>query len=379
MRILLLNYEFPPLGGGASPQSYQLARALVAMGHQVDVVTARFRDLPRKESIEGINVTRVSCLRARPDICRTHEMVSFVLKAIPVVRRMLRDNAYDVIHSHFLFPTTVILYSLRRHIEAPIVVTAHGSDVPGYNPDRFKLAHKLLFPFWKRIARMPDVITTPSNYLKHLMIQQLNADPGNIVRIPNGIFPERFRTDRSRQKRILAVTRLFPRKGIQFLLRALQGLPLDWAVAIVGDGTNRDELEALAAVVNMPVRFYGWIDNQSQELRDLYETSSIFVFPSLVENFPTVLLEAMSAGLAVITTAETGCAEVIGEAGITVPPGDVQSLREAILYLTENPADMRQLGRTGRRRIEENFTWPSVAQEFTDMFRSLIDQWHVAD
>ena len=100
MRILVLNYEFPPLGGGASPVSYEIAKGYARLGHEVTVVTAGFKGLPRSEKVDGINVHRVPCLRSKKEICQPHEMLSYVISAKRFLRKHLKTHSYDVNHSH---------------------------------------------------------------------------------------------------------------------------------------------------------------------------------------------------------------------------------------------------------------------------------------
>jgi len=185
MNILMLNYEFPPIGGGASPVTYDLSRHLVLQGHQVDVVTMHSADLPSFERIEGINVYRTPALRGQPDICYTHEMVSYVLGAFPKTLQLVREKKYDVIHSHFIIPTGLLACVMSKISRIPFVVTAHGSDVPGYNPDRFGLAHKIMKPGWDFLVRHTDVIVSPSESLKQLI--QAHHPEKPIETIPNVI------------------------------------------------------------------------------------------------------------------------------------------------------------------------------------------------
>ena len=319
MRILTLNYEFPPIGGGGSPVSYELGRELVAQGHQVDVVTMGFDGLPAREVVDGINVYRVPCLRKRRELCKTHEMASFVLAALPRAARLAASRNYDVNHTHFIVPTGLLARMLKTWNGLPFVVTVHGSDVPGYNPDRFGLQHRLLGPMWRWILHGADHVISPSQFLRKLVDQRPHGRPISII--PNGFRYERFRADLPKERRILLVSRMLPRKGVQYLLAALPGLDLrGFEVDIVGDGPYLPTLRQMAAELGLPVRFWGWLDNESAELRQLYERSSIFAFTSEAENFPTVLLEAMAAGQAIVTCDGTGCPEVVGEDALLVPP-----------------------------------------------------------
>jgi len=90
MKILMLNYEFPPLGGGASPVGYEISKRYVERGHQVDVVTMGFGELPSFENVDGMNVYRVWSLRRKKEICQPHEILSFVLSAICFLSKRLK-------------------------------------------------------------------------------------------------------------------------------------------------------------------------------------------------------------------------------------------------------------------------------------------------
>jgi glycosyltransferase involved in cell wall biosynthesis len=365
VRILTLSYEFPPIGGGGSRVVHGLARELVAAGHEVDLVTMAFRGQPAREEVDGVAVHRVPCLRRSAEICRPHEMLTYLARALPFARELVRRRRHDVNHTHFIFPDGLLALRLKRELGLPFVVTAHGSDVPGYNPDRFALLHRLTGPAWRAVVRAADRLVSPSEQLAALIRRRASDAP--LAVIPNGIALDRFAHRRRRENRVLVVTRLFERKGVQHLLRALDGAPLGWPVDVVGEGPFRPSLEAQADAIPTPVRFHGWLDNAAPELRELYETSRIFVFPSDVENFPVVLLEAMAAGLAIVTTRGTGCDAVIGEAGIAVPPRDPAALRAALDRLTADPALCERLGRAARARVERHFGWSAVAGRYAEL------------
>ncbi len=359
-------YEFPPLGGGGARVVYGLSRELVRLGHQVDVVTMGRRGLPRRQEVHGVQVHRVPCVRRRLHVCTGPEAFSYLLAALPVALELARQRRYDLNHTHFIFPDGVIAWLLRRRTGLPYVITAHGSDVPGYNPHRLRLAHKLLAPAWQRVVRDAAELICPSETIRSLVLRQ--RAESNIAVICNGIDPDRFRPT-GHGTRILAVSKMFERKGIQHLLRALEGLPLEHPVQIVGDGPYLPALRELAARTGVAVRFWEWLDNGSAELTELFEASGIFVLPSEAENFPVVLLEAMAAGLAIVTTQGTGCAEVVGETALLVPPKDVDALRAALRRLLRDPELRAALGAAARRRLVENFGWPAVAQRYLAVYQ----------
>jgi len=109
------------------------------------------------------------------------------------------------------------------------------------------------------------------------------------------------------------------------------------------------------------VRFVGFVAAES--LRMLYESSSILVFPSIQENFPMVLLEAMDAGCAVVTADAEGCAEVVGNAGIVVPRGDPKGIRDALERLVANRPLVEELSERSVRRAA-SLTWAHIAPQY---------------
>jgi glycosyltransferase involved in cell wall biosynthesis len=370
VRILVLNYEFPPLGGGASPVSYELGRELVRQGHRIDLVTMGFDGLPARDLVAGINVYRVPCLRKQREVCKTHEMASFVLAALPTVARLVAEHKYDINHTHFIMPTGLLGRLLKFKARLPLVVTMHGSDVPGYNPDRFALQHRVLRPLWTWILQGVDHLISPSQFLRGLVRKQAAAQP--ITIIPNGFRYERFRSDRPKERRILVVSRMLPRKGVQYLLAALPDLDLrDFEVDIVGDGPYLPTLKQMASELRLPVKFWGWLDNNSPEIKELYERSSIFAFTSEAENFPTVLLEAMAAGQAIVTCDATGCPEVVGSEALLVPPRRPDQLREALRCLIGNDQLRAELGQRARARVEQEFGWQSIARRHVELYYTL--------
>jgi glycosyltransferase involved in cell wall biosynthesis len=362
----MTSYEFPPIGGGGAAVVAGLSRELAASGHEIDLVTMSFQDHPRKEVVEGVNVYRVPCLRKAKHSCTTPEAFSYLAGAMPTIQRLLTKRRYDIGHAHFILPDGLLAWQVKRYSGLPYVITAHGSDVPGYNPHRLRAAHQIVRPVWKAIVQGASRVICPSEILEQLVLAQRPA-PRKTVVIPNGLQVGPY-TPRELSPRVLMVTRMLERKGVQYVLEALAESPIAAEVNIVGDGPYLPELRRRAEALRSPARFHGWLDNRSPELRQIYESSGIFVLPSEAENFPIVLLEAMAAGLAIITTEGTGCAEVVGEAGLLVPVRDSGAIARALKRLVEDSELRQRLGAAARQRIEDNFTWRAVARRYVEEY-----------
>jgi glycosyltransferase involved in cell wall biosynthesis len=370
VKILMLCYEFPPIGGGGAQVVRGLAGELVAAGHDVDLVTMGFRGLPREEEIEGIRVHRVPCLRRKEFVCTAPEAATYAASAFPAVLRLAAEARPDIVHAHFIFPDGFLAWSTRRRTGLPYVITAHGSDVPGYNPHRLKAAHRLLAPLWSSVTGGARRIVCPSESLRRLV--SAACPEARTTVIPNGIDPAAFRPDRRKRRRILVATRMLERKGAQHVMTALGGASLGYELHLVGDGPYLPVLRELARDLGVNAVFHGWLSNRSPEYRDLFETSAIFALPSEAESFGVVLLEAMAAGMAIVTSAGTGCAEVVGDAGLLVPPRDPAAVRDALSVLAADPARCDTLGRAARRRLEERFGWPAVGRRYVALYEETV-------
>jgi glycosyltransferase involved in cell wall biosynthesis len=372
LRVLMTCYEFPPLGGGGSRVVSGLTNELAALGHHVDLVTMGFRELPRLEVIGRVNVHRVPCLRFRIAICTPPELLSYLLGAWPVVQRLVRESRPDIIHSHFIFPDGLLAMALKRRSGIPNVITAHGSDVPGYNPDRLRALHVILAPIWKRVVRQANAIISPSQSLADLI--RAGHYNGPLGVIPNGYSVKSFAAARHRPGNLLVVSRLFERKGVQYLLQALEDFDRPLDVHIVGEGPYLSTLKQVAQRLRTRavVHFHGWLDNGASAFRELIETASIFALPSEAENFPNALLEAMAAGLAIITTTGTGCAEVVGPTALLVPPRNAARIRAAIDQLSADPAFCDELGRAAQARVRGMFSWRSVAEQHVGTYERAV-------
>jgi glycosyltransferase involved in cell wall biosynthesis len=368
MRILMLNYEYPPIGGGASPITRALAEQLAEAGHAVDVVTMGYRRLPFAETFGLLRVIRVPAFRHSPVRALAIEMASYLVSAFVYILWLSRTTRYDLIHAHFLVPTGPLAVLLRAILDIPTIVTIHGSDVPGYNPDRFQRGHRLLAPIWRLLVRNVDAIISPSHYLAQLLQQ---AEPAHIDIIPYGFTPAEI-PNVPRRKRILFVSRLFPRKGAHLLIEALAQIDLHgWEVIIAGDGPELPELHAQAQRLGLAIEFPGFV--KGQILQELYASSQIFVLPSLRDNFPVVLLEALSAGCAVITSDSSGMPEVVGDAGLLVPAGNVEALRTALIHLMGDEAMCTAFGARAKQRISE-LSWSTILAQHLEVYQRFVPE-----
>lgn len=380
MKLLLLNYEFPPLGGGASHAAYHLARELVRRGHSVDVLTGRFGDQPAEEQIDGVRVFRVPSWRKGVHDCGLRGALSFVGFGLFALRRLLRRERYDLLHYFFGLPTGLLaLYSfgVRR---LPYIVSVRGSDVPGYDATdpRLRWLHRLLAPLTRWIWRRARRVVAVSHGLRELVLQ--TAPRQRVDVIYNGIDPALFappaQTAPSGALRLLCVSRLIDRKGIEYLLRALARIDDPRVcLTIIGSGSGERQLRGIAHALGLDgrVQFQGF--RPQHELPPLYGQADAFVLPSIAESFGRVLIEAMSSGLPVVASRVGGIPEVIkhGENGLLVDPRNAHQIAEAILTLARDPALRARLGENNRAAVLARFTDAVMTDRFLAIYEEALN------
>ncbi len=240
----MLCYEYPPLGGGGSSVVQGLSRELIRFGHEIDIVTMGYRGLPRHEQINGVNIYRLRPVRRDKTVCHANEMSVHDLLATPFVVKLIRRHKYDLNHTHFILPDGLTALLAQKLTGLPYIVTAHGSDVPGYNPDRFTYLHRLLAPMWNMIVHNSRKIICPSENLRSLVVAQ--RETAKTCIIPNALDPLKFSHLREKHTRVLIVTRMFQRKGVQKILKVLETTNFRFEVNIVGDGPYLETLRQMA-------------------------------------------------------------------------------------------------------------------------------------
>jgi glycosyltransferase involved in cell wall biosynthesis len=375
MRILLINSEYPPIGGGAGNASEHLAREMAAQGHQVTVLTSRFKGLPHRESQGSIYIHRVPALRRRQDRSKAYEQIAFILTgslaALPLAARLRPD----VTLAFFGMPSGAIGLLLRIMLRIPYVVSLRGGDVPGFRPYDFAFYHRLISPLLHLIWRHAQAVVANSGGLRALAQRFNRRVPIHII--PNGADLEVFSPPEREWSppRLLFVGRVVYQKGLDLLLHALSNLRhIPWELTVVGDGPQRRPLKQLCEHLGIEgrVRFLGWLKGPA--LVDAYGAANLFPYPSRHEGMPNAVLEAMASGLPVIASRIAGNEELVipEETGLLIEPENQQALERALARLIEDPHRRREMGQAARRRAAEHFPWSKMAGMYLDLLARVV-------
>jgi glycosyltransferase involved in cell wall biosynthesis len=390
MRILVLNYEYPPLGGGAAVATAALAHGLAERGVAVDVVTSSARGAERRGSDRGeelIEQGRLRVFRVRSRRIGVHQAgmigaASYLVAALPVARRLLRLHRYDAVHVFFSLPTGALLPLLPLG-GVPVIVSLRGSDVPGYDPynKTMQRVHRVLAPLTRWIWRRADRLVPVCESLGRLTAR---TAPGlDYCVVPNGVDLQLFHPRESvaarngAPVRLLAVARLVERKGLGELLRAFALLERGrFELEIVGDGPDRQVLRDFAERLGIAaeVRFAGSLDRA--EVARRYREADLFTLPSSAEAFGNVFAEALASGLPIVGSDIGGIPELVehGVNGLLITPGHTASLAQAIRYLADDPELCQEMRLRNRAKAEATLEWSQVTRRYLAIYEGVTRQ-----
>ncbi len=365
MKILMLNYEYPPLGGGAGNATCNVLREFSRYDDlQIDLVTSSTAGF-REEVFSGnIRIYFLDiCKRGNLHYQTNRDLLNYACRAYLFCKRLSKENRYDLCHAFFGIPCGLIAMKLNM----PYIVSLRGSDVPFFNK-RFEVLDKFIFQrvsrtIWKR----SKAVIANSEGLRCLALK--TSPEQKISVIYNGVDTDEFRPLRGKEQNerimLISVGRLIHRKGYEYLIRALRNQD-NFHLNLIGDGNLRGALEGLSKECNSPVTFLGKVD-QAQVRRHLQE-SDIFVLPSLNEGMSNSILEAMACGLPVISTDVGGSVELIRENGHIVRKASTSAIMHALNKYRENRSLIEQHGHTSRT-LAEKMSWESVARQYMEVYR----------
>ncbi|HEY1793730.1 MAG TPA: glycosyltransferase family 4 protein [Opitutaceae bacterium] len=375
MNILLVNYEYPPVGAGAATATREIGAALHRMGHKVAVLTSSFEDLTGTRVEDGVKVVRVPSKRRRPDSASIIEMSSFMLHAAAAISAVIRDEAIDAVVCFFSIPGGPVALLAKARTGTPFVVSLRGGDVPGAERS-LGLLHALLRPIRRAILKSATAVVANSDGLKDLSEA---ADPVPVTVIPNGVDSSFFsplpaaQRPESGRVRLLFVGRFQAQKNLVWMLERLAEVKLlpgsPFVIQLVGDGPQRGEIVAATKALGIQgdVEIGQWTERP--RLREHYQRADILLNPSLYEGMPNVVAEAMSCGCPVVASRVPGNESIVedGRTGWLFGIGDDTGFVRLMRWAIDHPRERHTAGLASRDRITTTYSWDRSAQSYLEL------------
>lgn len=379
MRILMLDNEFPPLGGGMGTANEALLQRYARQPDiEIDLITAALGNrLESEQFAERIRMFKVPVWNKNIHHSTNRELILYAAQALPVAVRLQRARPYDLCFAWSAVPAGGVALALQKLTGLPYMVWASGPDIPGFE-QRYQAIYPLLLPMLRQIWRgaAPLVAKCAQE------IEMINAaDPRvSVTYVPNGVDLTRFQPGTPAPDagplRIICVARLIERKGQHHLIEAVKQLAddgVDVTLDLVGTGDAQPANEALAQRlgVSSRVRFVGYVPRE--QIAQHFANAHVFALPSYNEGMAIAALEAMGAGLPVVLTRTGGTEELVDEGvnGLTFDWADVHTLSAHLRCLATDRALVRRMGVASRQRALQ-FSWDAIAVRYREIFEQTV-------
>lgn len=348
-RLLVASTYIPPICGGAELVAWEIATRLTS-DFEVHILTTSSGPVERK------NVA-IHCLPRRPWLPMTYSGI-FGYE----VKKILKEVAPSIIHSHIALPWGYVL----RKATSTKIVTCHGPEVRGkYRPERFLVSSAL---------KHANITTSPSMWLAKYVEDEYGKTP---VIIPNGVDTHIFKPLSNvpqRKNIVLFVGRFVRNKGVLDLAQAAQKLP-QYEFWFVGSAEHENIGRKGVALPSLPnLRVIDFISDR-QAMAACYNQATICVFPSEVETFPLVGLEAMACGRTLVATKgpRNGYSEYVenDHEGILIEPHDIDGLVKSIGYLMENESARAEFEHNAVKKAAQ-YDWEVIVERYRSMIYSYL-------
>lgn len=374
IKILMLNYEFPPIGGGAANAHLNLVRRYTDnQDLQIDILTSAAEPGFFTETIgDNIKIHKVGIHKQQLHFWRKKEVIEWLIKAGFHYKKLIRDNSYDLVHAFFGFPSGWLCY--RSAGKLPYIISLRGSDVPGVHA-RLKFEYKILASTFKAIWNKASVLVACSEGLKSRALRFLPT--AKIEVIPNGVDLDRYHPNRNTEipdtTRLLTVGRISVIKRVPLLIdtvEILHNLGLKLNLTIVGGGRMEQQIRDIVSAKNLNeiIKVTGRVE--SEDMPEIYRQHDILISASQQEGMSNAMLEAMASGLPIITTRCEGVEELIENNGIVVDKPQAEQIAQTIRKLIDDRQAYKQMTVEARKRAE-TFSWDRTAEQYLSIYRRL--------
>lgn len=383
MKLLVLNYEYPPLGGGAGVIAQHISEGLAGLGHSVTVLSAAFDDLPLECTENNVRVFRVKSRRKFVYRSNPFEMWSWMQKATKFLKHHLKTNTYDLCFANFSIPGGMVAYRMKLMYGLPYTIISHGHDIPWFFPKQMFWYHLVLYHQIRNIVLQSEKNFVQSTEMKN-NIDLFTGDAfkyKNTV-IHNGWDSSVFAPDYSKRSDsfiILFAGRLVQQKDPFTFLKAIKTVAgeVPCTVHILGDGPLRNKMQAWVDKNGLSQRFcfLGWVNKHEMLLQ--YQSAWLTVLPSLSEGMSIATLEALACGQYVIATRVSNNESLINEGvnGNLIGHRDYHKLANYITEFYQQKFLKRlTISEENLKHYHSLYEWSDIVNQYEKEFIDAIEK-----
>lgn len=379
LKVLMVNYEFPPIGGGGGTTTRFLAKHIAKLGVGVEVVTAKLVPTDIFDHPDGFKVHYVGPVKNKLSGTHIPELARFALTIIYYSKTLIQTIKPDLVHCFFTLPSGSFGLYCKKVYKIPYLISALGADVPGFSIGdwRLNVYHALTHVLSKSIWNNSSYVVANSTSLRDTCKQF--SPKHNIEIITNGVdsdlfYPANKTTNPPyKEVQLLFISRLMLQKGVDTLIKACGILSAkgiqNYKLTIVGEGHLKDLMFSLIDKykIREKINFLGWRD--LEELPDIYRSADIFILPSVMEGMSSVTLQAMACGLPIIASRVKGFEAILEESvnGLTAEYNNAEEFANAIEKLIKSPDLRNKMSKNSIEKAKQ-FSWETIAKQYLKLY-----------
>ncbi len=375
-KILILNYEFPPLWGWAWVVSKQYALWLAKLWNQVTVITTWFKWEKEIEEIWNLKIIRLKSLRKKAFQSNPIEMLSWAFKSIVFLKSYLKENNFDLSIAFFSIPGWIVAKYLKEKYNLDYIISTHWHDIPGFYPEVMKKFHILTNWHTKKIWEKSKKILVLTSDMKILADKFWDKEK-NII-LPNWCYNDFFYPDYSKKKdifNILFVWRLVDQKDPFTMLKSIKLLKEksdNFQVKIVWDWTLKNEMIDFVEQNNLQdnIVFSGWVSKE--KIREYYQESHIQICSSKVEAMSIAILESLYSWVYILSTPISWNNDMIIEWNNWefFDIWDYTELANKLIYWWKNYNNIK-INSIDIEKMKKKYNWENIVYDLNNIIKNV--------
>lgn len=371
MKILLLSYEFPPVGSGTANACYYLLKEFSKVKNiNITLITSSSNKFLKQKFSNNITIYRIDINKENKNSPQSHkDLIIYTIKGYKLAKALIAKEHFDLIHSFTAIPAGLIAYRLNT----PYIIDTRGSDVPENNKRLISYIHRLIV---KEIIKKAKIISANSENLRNKLLHSFQKYKIEINR--NGVDSNEFRPIKKKVSgfTIISTSRFTRNKGLEYLIDGFYLFYEKYGygkLIFVGSGPTKNKIKNKTHKYKLKkqVIFYDKIEHS--KLAKIYQKADIFVLPSRSEGMSNSLLEAMASGSAIIATDTGDSKRLIKNCGIIIKKDSAGEIAKAIekYYMDKNLLKFHQ--KNSRKRIM-SYSWRTSALRYIKYYKKIINE-----
>jgi len=373
LRILILNYEYPPIGGGAGMVTQHLAEEFIKFDNEVTVITTWFPEEAEYSRQDNLKIIRLKSKRKNTFQSNPFEMYDWIKKCKQYFTQNNIKDLYDVCLANFTLPGGEVALFLKQKYKLPYIVLSHGHDIPWAFPKQMLFYHSVTYFWIKKICTESVFNIVLSEELKRMADRLIPNNKSKNIIIDNGFHLQKFKKQFSGHVlKIIFIGRLAEQKNpLLFLesIKILKNKSIPYQIEIYGDGNLRKKMELYIQKEQLEhIQFKG--KTAHQEVIHALEVSDLLISSSKSEGMALAILEALSVGVYVIATDVSGNKKLIQENinGNLIKQAKAQLIAKKVEdFYYQKFTKNYTYSENYIKQLQEQFSWNKIACQYLEL------------